>query len=725
MPESRHSPGIVALVPEPRRAELIRLSLIALTSLWLSHAYLAPRLIGTGDALWYHHLLSDAVIQFRAGVFPVFVGQSDYSFNGAVYPLRAAPYHQYFAGFLDFITFQTLGSFALQHLAIVLSFFGGAFVAYSVLVWIAPYRRWSAGALAILYVMCPGVAGLFYAQDLYMSGMTLPWVPLVFAALVKSFDDDGLFPLAVLAAGLAMLWWAHTPIALWATFIASFGQLVRIAAIRLDAKGAFSLGLAALVFCLLAAYPVISFFLLRSPGETIVPYIMNREELLKVISDSFPGSVMPIDLAAPNISFLQLGYGLWAALIVSIGAWLVRPRLYAVGVLLISALFLLGLVFPVPGTTRALWIHFPETLVGMTLYWPMQRFYILIAAAVVVCAQRLLREFSLEKKAIREVFLVGLVLALVWSTYEASKLVDKALIKTDVVEDSRIWDLPENVAVQRHTYGLFPRRPAYFTHGVVDPRMESHLLDAKSMEVVASDYDVAKDRTPQGEFQGTIDANPGILNLDPAFTLLPGEHYLLTFQFSHPDTTGVLQIRGERFYREYLLPVSGEAKSFGSGSENEKSIAVWTSGSVAESIHLRFIPTGEHETPDNYMPFAKYDLQKIDVNALPIHVTSLIPYVATVHSSQSALLETPRMFIPGYGATVNGAPVPVQKSQEGLVAFPVPEGTSQVELRYVGSTALHVAFWTSFTGWLVVVLLFVRWAVTRLRRRSLAAVGSG
>ena len=136
--------------------EFLRLTLLAAVALLIAQPYFSPRLIGTGDALWYHHLLADAVTQFRAGVFPVFVGQSDYSFNGAVYPLRAAPYYQYLAIGLDLITGQSLSFFALQHLTAVLSFLGGILGAYFSLVWVAPAQRWPAAALATLYVLCPG-----------------------------------------------------------------------------------------------------------------------------------------------------------------------------------------------------------------------------------------------------------------------------------------------------------------------------------------------------------------------------------------------------------------------------------------------------------------------------------------------------------------------------------------------------------------------------------------
>jgi hypothetical protein len=688
----------------------VRWLVLLAAALWMAHPYFSPRLIGTGDALWYHYSLADAVTQFRAGVFPVFVGQSDFSFNGSIYPLRAAPYFQYLAGLLDLITGRKLGFFALEHLTAVASLLAGTFAAYWSLVWIAPRLRWTATALAVLYVTCPGVAGLFYAQDLYMSGMALPWVPLAFASMVRTFDDEGLLPQAVLAASLAALWWAHSPIALWATMFAALVQLVRLIAQGPSRPALRRSGAAAGVFAVLAAYPIASVFLLRTPGEALVPYIIDRQLLLKLVRDSFPSSLLPIDLSAPILTYMQLGYGLWLVLLASAFIWALGPRRAAVGLLLASVGLLLLLLFPVPAVTRALWLSFPETLVGMTLYWPMQRFYILIAAATVVCAQRLLKDRFPGTAPVRAAVAGGLIIAALWSVSEASKLIELARRQSDTVLDSRRWSRLENVAVQRHTYGLFSRRPAYFTHGVVEPRMESRLLDPSTGRVVASDYDVGRSQPPNGEFLGKIDANPGILDLEPPLSLRPGEKYLLTFDFLRPDTTGLLQIRGPDFYREYALPRSGESKSFGSAPESEKSITLWTSGPSPEIVRLRFIPTAPDARPADYIRFAGFRLQRIDEEHLPVRVSSLIPYKAIVRSPQPAILESPRMFVPGYAATVNGAAVTVRKSAEGLVAFPVPSGESRVELRFAGPLPLHAAFWLSTAGWVLAVL----WAAARL-----------
>ena len=82
--------------------------LLAAVATWLLHPFATTLQIGAGDALWYANMLGDFVTQLRAGVFPIFVGQTDYAFNGAVYPLRVAPFYQHLAGILDLLTGRQL-----------------------------------------------------------------------------------------------------------------------------------------------------------------------------------------------------------------------------------------------------------------------------------------------------------------------------------------------------------------------------------------------------------------------------------------------------------------------------------------------------------------------------------------------------------------------------------------------------------------------------------------
>src|SRR5277367_1156345 len=91
--------------------EWARLVVLGLTAAWLLHPFATAKMYGTGDAVWYTHMLADYVTQLRAGIFPIYAGQTEYAFNGAVYPLRVAPIYQHLAGLLDILTFRSLGFF--------------------------------------------------------------------------------------------------------------------------------------------------------------------------------------------------------------------------------------------------------------------------------------------------------------------------------------------------------------------------------------------------------------------------------------------------------------------------------------------------------------------------------------------------------------------------------------------------------------------------------------
>lgn len=638
--------------------------------------------------------MADVVVQFREGVFPVFVGQSDFQFNGAVYPHRVAPYHQYLAGLIDLLTGRSLGFVTLQHLTIILSFVGGAVGAYAVLTRLDPARRWEAVALSLLYVACPGVMGLAYAQDLYMSVMTLPWVPVALGGAWLTYRENSLRALGLIVTGLGALWWSHPPIALWVSLAIGVQQAHRLAIVRpvgpLLTKGA--LGVA--ILGLLIYYPVVSAYQLRAPGESVVPYIMDRSLLLKEIHDAFPASVLPLNPAASRLSQLQLGYSLWAVfagLLVYTARRRSRPGLLTVAM----AGFALILVLPVPGITSTLWRAFPEALVGLSLYWPMQRLYVLAAALLIVGWTITLAGTTLSRTMERWLR-VALLAGLGWSVSEAWRFQKTARETAAFNAGDEIWSRTENVTPTRHAYHLFSRRPATMSHGVMDPTLESRLIDPVTQEPLPLP-------SPAGEWQtftGSLDANPGILNLEPALVLEPGHRHLLTFDFFERDYTGVLQIKGSGFDRDYLLPSSGNTRAFGSGPEAARTLSLWTSNPTRTEVRLRFIPTQPGARADSFTPFARFTFTRLEEAPPPVRVVSLIPYRALVSSPQPALLETPRMAVPGYVAQVQGEARQVTTTRDGFVAVPVPEGSSEVVLHFAGSALLRTSFWISLLTWL-------------------------
>jgi hypothetical protein len=126
------------------------------------HPYFSGSLAGTGDAKMYGEAMQDYLGQLKAGIFPVFVSQTDIAPYGSVFPFRMASYHLYFGALLQRLTAGTLNVYAVQHLTLVLSAFAGAFAMYAALTALAPERRWESVALTFLYLTCPGwLEGLY------------------------------------------------------------------------------------------------------------------------------------------------------------------------------------------------------------------------------------------------------------------------------------------------------------------------------------------------------------------------------------------------------------------------------------------------------------------------------------------------------------------------------------------------------------------------------------
>jgi hypothetical protein len=103
-----------------------------------------------------------------------------------------------------------------------------------------------------------------------------------------------------------------------------------------------------------------------------------------------------------------------------------------------------------------------------------------------------------------------------------------------------------------------------------------------------------------------------------------------------------------------------------------------------------------------------------------VAIESWTPYRARVTSTGEAWLETPRIFIEGYRAWVDGNPVEASRSPEGLVMIPVPAGASVAELSYQGPFVLRLAYWTALAGWIGLGFTLVRPMVTSTRARPLA-----
>jgi len=697
----------------PRLREFARLGLLAAVAIFLLHPFATSRMYGAGDALWYANMLADFVTQLRQRVFPIFVGQTEFAFNGAVYPLRVAPMYQHLAGILDLFTGRMLSFIMLQHLTVIVCGVAGIYACYLTLCRIAPDRRWSAAGFAVLYLSCPGLLGTIYEQDLYMTWMTVPLVPLAVYGIVRTFQEDNIVSQVWLAAPLAALWWAHSPIALWFTFITASSQVVRLAYVWNGLKTLKRATIGAVIFAILAQYPFVSVAEIRTPGTeaNVVGTLSHPEKLMEFVRGVFPAVLKPLSNNAHKLSDLQLGYSLWAVLGFSLMASFAARRRDLL-VLLVSAGFLLILVLPIPGITSFLWDHIPAAVVKITYYWPMQRFYLIVAVLVAASGQIAFESLATRKGKAIKLFTALLFIGCFWSMWESRQFVRAASERTATNASSARLQRPENVLLMDHAYGLFTKVPAYFTDGVVDPRSQVRLISRDSGNLLPSTLA----RVIQtGRLVGNIDVNPGILDLSPILHIDVARRYQLQFSFVREDVPGILQFVGRSMFREYLLPSSGEAMAFGSGPGNSRSIDLWTTDPTGEDVQIRFIPALSGAKTAEFEAFGSFNLREVDANSEPIEVETLVPFRADVRTEVAALLETPRVFMPGYRASVDGHDTEILKSDQGLASIPVPPGNHTVSLWFVGPFILRLSYWTAICAWSA-TLLFV--TLTSIRSRS-------
>ncbi len=687
-------------------AENLRWGALVVAGLVLLHPFLIPSSHGTGDSLWYATMLADMMAQIRAGEFPVFIGQSIYQFNGSIYPLRVAPAFHHAGALVDLLTGFTLGPVAALNTLIFGTGLLALTLAYQTLRALLPSARWVACGLSVLYISCPGTLGLAFNTDLFMSWLTVPWLPFVVYGTITSFNDPSYRPLISLAVGLGLLWWGHTPIALWSTLLAAAVQVFRLICNRRHlAAELLPLLAAAALFLSLVAYPVGS--VLIYPPEPGVNAAGFQEayagSIAHFLATVRPAVWLPLSQNGRALADFQLGYSLWFAL--GFGLWVAWGRRSAVMLAPLIVAAGLALLLNAPSVlSQLLWSGVPAFVRNTTGNWAMNRLYLVQSGFIVfgiaaVVAARCPAGTRLPR-AVAVTFAVGVL----WSVVEAGKFAYGSHRLLRPPESGAMAVLPENVQITRFAYLVFPQLPPYFTHGVAEPALEQRLFRASDGALLSDNFAAAARGTLLGDFDFTAESGTEgkVLLLSKTLRLLPGEHYVLTFNY-RAEPRGLLQIKGATILREYALPEYGEAASFGFGRNRSPLLGLSNHTAVPQDVELRYFFDAGPGQPRPLSPFAGVHLTKYEPSSLPVFVEEWIPYRARVRSPEAAWLETPRMYQTTYEAQIDGKPAAVRKSPTGLVSVAVPAGESVVELRYVAPFGLLTLYWLSLGTLLGVV----------------------
>ncbi len=711
--------GWIAWREFPRRWDawkphVVTIALVAAAGFYTARPFLKGTWVGTGESYNYSLSLADAVTQFRAGHFPVFVGETEFAFNGRIHPLRTAPYYCYAAGWLDLVTFRQLDFWQLQDLLILLSIVGGGFSAYVSLRYLAGHSRFTARAGAVIFVLSPAVFSVTYSMDLYMTVTTLPFLPLAIGACLLTFRERSLAAYLLLGTAGALVWLAHPPIALWVSSVVIALQAAVWLTRRPTPRAAVNAAAGVVAGGALAGFGFVSTLVMQEASS--IGGSHDYTPLFDSLRNNFRAAFLPASAAADKLGDFQLGYVFWTLFAASaiVLAWKRRGPALA---LVALAGGLLLLLTPVPGLMPWLWNHLPPVFPNLTNIWPMQRLYLVASALILFAAAAAWAEFEprvvaldgLPRKAFNGLQLAVLALML----WQAQPYLNRGFLLRRTTTASELVHRSENVDLTVTSYAMFTLPPR-FIHGVADAEREFRLLDKADQAEIANNWTAASPGTvrARGTFN-VVGFNPVQLTLSGVLRLQPGRRYVLDLDFQMPPFNGTLLIEGEKFERRYFLPSAGEPRAFGMQPGNSHSLFLWTTNPAGTELKLRVAtPPGPRAAAAS---FATYVLSEIIPANYPVQVEQWSPLRGRVNAPRDAWLETPRRFLRGYAGAVDGKPVAVAASSDGLLLVPVPAGSHSFEVSYPGPPALRAAFWTSLLSLGALLALGIGWLIRRRR----------
>lgn len=748
------------------------------------HSFLTANYIGSTDGPWYAYIMIDAIAQGRSGVFPVWIGQSEYMHNGAIHPYITAPNYTSLGILIDWMTAHTLTPLVIEHLIVTATVLSSALVAYVCLAMLLPARRWTAWCLALLYVSGAGMTVYIYSREMYLTFMTFMWLPLVAYGNIRLLRKPDRAAWTCLVTGLALTWFSHAPVATWTTVYTAFVQGVRVAA-TVDRKATRQLFAAGLLFCgltlgyfvsvkvavagtdLASSSSILNAFFVIVGGVATLRWTIDGRRiwwigivaglvglgwlrlhfamLLGVMVGGgvavrlvrtgaqrggwsppvrqtawltlalaglaiaaalrpglspnqvsireytlhwmFPSVFLPISEAAIALSDMQPGYTALALFAMAGIAVLIRPR-RDVAAMFAGACFLVCILVPIPGLNPLLFAVLPSPLYNFAL--PLFMRFTPLMYTLMVFGGALALGAYLPPGAHwwrRGLVTVGLLVAIAWNIVELGEPLNRIEATRSSPAATDAFYRSEN-ATTLLIWNQLPVLP-YSNESVSDVLLRSHLL-RRDGDGVIPDPILADNGGAMEAITATPDpANPGQFILQPRIQIKPGGHLLLRLQGILPSIHGYLDISANGMRRIVDVPPAG----------GNLDITIWNSGRDMMDLVWRLCTDAGPSVPATVFAFARGQFRPYGVSDLQIRTRSLVPYRAEVRLDQPARLETPRVAVPGYTASVNGRPVQPETSPNGLVTVPVGPGDNTVEVEYHGTALMRAAWLVSAVCW--------------------------
>jgi hypothetical protein len=154
-------------------------------------------------------------------------------------------------------------------------------------------------------------------------------------------------------------------------------------------------------------------------------------------------------------------------------------------------------------------------------------------------------------------------------------------------------------------------------------------------------------------------------------------------------------------YREYHLPDAGLALAFGAEAPNSRVVVLGNSGDTAETYRLTYSRQAGNTVGGKDDLLANVIVSRYDPARAAVRVDELMPvYRVTATLPAAGWIETSRVCLPGYRATLDGQTVELRRSHRGLAMAAAGAGLHRLELRYVGTTTLWLALAVSALTWI-------------------------
>lgn len=672
------------------------------------------------DAQTYFFLVSDFLTQFRAGIFPSYVTHNIFYPMG-IPILPQAPYIFFLAGLFDFITAHTLSLGAIFNFTLVFSIFLATFGFYFLLLQLNASLRWPAALLSALYIFSPGVTGLIYIWTMYFSAMALPWVPLLFYGIIRSFRQQDYIASCLIGMSFALLWMAHPPIAFMCMNITLLAQLIYFIFQSRTLKTLQVISASYLVFLVLSLF---YFFSVSAIGSNNIDgSIFSTQMLFHPVSKEFISYLMKtlhdtvgqvLSLTnANNFRINKLGISLWFLfLIAAVISW--KRSIPYQKILVALFIFMSVLVLPVPGVTKFIWSYFPKFSEQLISFQPGDRLYIIMAA---LCIFIIFTAFENARPKFKKLLLIFSIGGVIWSGWEMHYVMNTEfsyLFNHDArvasVDFTKTISLPENVRPFTMTY--------YMGHGAkdafFDPVFENFIV-AKNGTILQSSKNILMEKCKLSETASQYVARftTGKDNYidGPTFSLEHGKRYFLGFVLDAKNVDWILIFRGRHFYREY----SAHLKTLVEGKLNI--VSLWHSELDTKEIKIVAVGHCLQQVKECRLRLKHICFEQFNPmdNEFPIHLLSLAPYKALLTGiKHEGFLETNLTYIKNYSVKVNQVPTAYFQSSHNKVLIPIQSGQSIVEITFKFTLVMVIALVISSLGWIFILY----WLLFLMKKRN-------